>query len=88
MEDAIELQPGHWVRHYGTRMWGKVLSIVPQHDKTLEIEVQGEELPGDSEYDRRPRWWASYHVDKVLTHEPTEADRRSPRPWRPLGGLF
>lgn len=82
-----ELKPGNWVRHYGTRMWGEVLEIVPQRDNTLEIKVQREKPLGTYD-DNSPTWWASYHVDMATEKPPTDADRRVPRPWRPMGGLW
>lgn len=82
----MRVEVGNWVRHYGNREWGEVLRVVPQHDKTLEIEVQCEN-PICEGASNSPRCWASYHIDQVLNHKPTDADRRVRHAWRPLGGL-
>lgn len=49
----------------GGSYWGTVLQVVPQHDRNYEYEVQADAavLPG---YENKPRWWASYHIDRVL----------------------
>lgn len=38
-------------------------------------------------WDEKNRWWASYHVDRVLDHRPTDEERKFGRAWAPLGGL-
>ena len=76
------IEVGRWVRHRGTRMWGEVLEIIPQHDRTLELKVQREK-PLTSTGGNAPTWWASYHVDLCIDHKPTEQERRLGVAWAP-----
>lgn len=85
----MNVQVGNWVRHYGTRMWGQVEYVQPMRDGTKELLVLRDSVySGDPPGRQEVTWWATYHVDCVLDHEPTtKLERNFPRAWRPLGGL-
>lgn len=78
-------------------MWGEVREVVPQHDGTQEVLVDVSKFyPNEhNTYEDREtgerktgRWWPTYHIDRVLDHEPTEQERKQfGRAWAPLGGL-
>lgn len=62
----MAIKVGDRVKHYGTKMWGTVLEVVPQLDGTSELKVQRDEpfIPGGN---NDPTWWATYHIG---WHEP------------------
>lgn len=59
---ADKVKVGDRVRHRGTRAWGIVLQVLPQMDKTAELEVRYEKPNEWSE--RQTTWWATYHISE------------------------
>lgn len=58
---SIEL--GDRIQHRGSKQWGKVLEIIPQHDGSSEIKVLREQRsPADLSGEG---WWATYHIGRV-----------------------
>jgi hypothetical protein len=58
---SIEL--GDRIQHRGSKQWGKVLEIIPQHDGSSEIKILREQRsPADLSGEG---WWATYHIGRV-----------------------
>lgn len=53
------------VMHGGTKVFGRVMRVVPQPDGTLELLVDAER-PVMEGLANHPRWWASYHCREVI----------------------
>lgn len=53
--------------------WGTVLAVKPQHDGSVEYEVQRDE-PLAPSLPNKPTWWGSHHIDRLLIGEAAAAD--------------
>lgn len=71
---------GDYVRHHGTKMYAIVSKVMPQHDGTAELVVVPFPVrDGAMEHDRRPRQWATYHVDRHFSPAQLAEEARAHR---------
>lgn len=56
------VKAGDLVQHRNGGQWGRVLRVVPQHDGTAELQIEGICRPECRWDDPSVRWWATYHV--------------------------
>lgn len=50
------------VQHRNGGQWGRVLRVIPQHDGTAELQIEGICRPDCAWDDPGVRWWATYHI--------------------------
>ena len=84
----MKVKVGEFVRHRGTKLWGKVVEVIPQHDTTSEVRIRYLGEPPSYAREASPgrgageAWWGSYHIDHIdhaMDREPTPDEQR--RPW-------
>lgn len=57
-----DVKVGDLVQHRNGGQWGKVLRVIPQHDGSAELQIEGICRP-DVKWDSPSiRWWATYHI--------------------------
>lgn len=83
----MKARVGQWVRHGGTKGWGRVIRTKKCSDGSTEHEIVRERVYVDVAHrpidqghvevtiDTYTYWWASYHIDRVQAKRPTDAER-------------
>jgi hypothetical protein len=59
---AKVVKPGDLVQHRNGKQWGRVLKVVPQHDGSAELQIEGICRPEVKWDDASIRWWPTYHM--------------------------